>query len=100
MAPRERRNLFYVPDEIATVGVDQDRANALLREGCEGRFKIAIGSGVYNNELQTQRGRSHLQGCDHGLGTRIGKVRENAELGSIGYQRAEQLQSFRRYLGR
>src|SRR5262249_6098211 len=50
-----RRELLHAPGEKATVGVDQDRTNALLREGCEGRFEIAIGSGVHNNELQAER---------------------------------------------
>jgi len=27
------------------------------REACEGRFEIAIGSGIHNNELQAQRAR-------------------------------------------
>jgi hypothetical protein len=34
-----------------------------------------------------------------GLDIREGRVRENAEHGSIGYQLAEQLQSFRPQLG-
>ena len=68
----------------------------LLRKSCEGRFEIAIGSGIHNNELQAQRARRRLQVCDDGLGSRKGRVRENAEHGSIGYQLAEQLQSFRR----
>ena len=62
----------------------------LLRQGCERGFEIAIGSGIHNNELQAQRARRG------GLGSRIGWLRENAEQGSIGYQFAEQLQSFRR----
>jgi hypothetical protein len=32
-------------------GADQDRTNVLLRKSCEGRFEIAIGSGIHNNEL-------------------------------------------------
>jgi hypothetical protein len=62
----------------------QDRTNALLRKTCEGRFEIAIGSGVRNNKLQAQRLRRHLKGCDVGLDTRKGRVRKNAEQGSIG----------------
>ena len=72
------------------------RPNALLRKTCEGRFEIAIGSGIPNNELQAQGVRRGLEGCDDGLGRRIGWVRENAEPGSIGYQIVTQLQSFRR----
>jgi hypothetical protein len=30
---------------------DQDPANALLRKSCEGRFEIAIGAGIHDNEL-------------------------------------------------
>jgi hypothetical protein len=31
-----------------------------LRESCEGRLKIAIGSGIHNKELQTQSARRCL----------------------------------------
>jgi hypothetical protein len=41
-----------------------------LREDCEGRFEIAIGSGIHNDELQAQRVRRRLQVCDGGLGSR------------------------------
>ena len=99
MAGRQRRELFRAP-VVEGTDADQDRTNALLRKSCEGRFEIAIGSGIHNNELQAQRARRRLQVCDDGLGSRKGRVRENAEHGSIGYQLAEQLQSFRRQLGR
>jgi hypothetical protein len=33
----------------------QDRTNVLLRKSCEGRFEIAIGSGINKNEFQTER---------------------------------------------
>jgi hypothetical protein len=32
----------------------------LLRKSCEGRFEIAIGSGIHDNELQAQRARRRL----------------------------------------
>ena len=98
MAGRQCRELFGVP-VIEGAGADQDRANALLRESCDGCFKIAIGSGSLNNELQAQRARRRLQVCDDGLGSRIGRVRQHAEPGGIGYQLAQHLQSFRRQLG-
>ena len=41
-----------------------------------------------------------MQTCDDRLGIRRGRVRENAEHGSIGYQLAEQLQLLRRQFGR
>src|SRR5271167_1814156 len=90
MAGRQRRELFGAPVVEGTVG-DQDRTNALLRKSCEGRFEIAIGSGIHNNELQAQRARRRLQVCDDGLGRRKGRVGENTEQGNIGYQLAEQL---------
>ena len=55
----------------------------LLGKGCEGRFEIAIGSGINNNELPAQRARCHLEVCDVGLDTRKAWVRKNAEQGSI-----------------
>jgi hypothetical protein len=61
--------------------------------------EIAIGSGIHNSELQAQSARCRLQVCDLGLDIREGRVRENAEHGSIGYQLAEQLQSFWPQLG-
>ena len=99
MAGRHRRELFGVPVEEDTVA-DQDRTYVLLRKGCEGRFEIAIDSGIHDNELRAQRARRRLQVGDGGLDTRKGRVRENAEPGSIGYQLAEQLQLFRRQLAR
>ena len=95
MAGRQRRELFRAPVVEGTVA-NQDRTNALLRKSCEGRFEIAVGCGTRNNELLAQRARRCLQVCDCGLGSRKGRVRENAERGSIGYQLAEQLQLFRR----
>jgi hypothetical protein len=65
----------------------------------EGRFEIAIGTGIHNSEFQAQRARRRLQVCDDGLVNLIRRVRENAEQGSIGYQLSEQLQSFWRHLG-
>ena len=72
----------------------------LLRKSCEGRFEIAIGSSIHNNELQAQRARRRLHVWDDELGI-IWKprIRKNAKQGSIGYQLTEQLQSFRRQLG-
>ena len=97
MAGRQRRELFHAPIVEGTVA-DQDCTNMLLRKSCEGRFEIAVGSGIRNNELQAQRACRRLQFCDGGLGNRKVRVRENAEPSSIGYQLAEQLQSFRRQL--
>src|SRR5262249_3295882 len=73
---------------------DHDRTDMLLGKSCEGRFEIAIGSGILNNEFQAQRARRPLQVCDHGLDTRKGRVGKNSEPGSIGYALAEYLQSF------
>jgi hypothetical protein len=64
----------------------------LLRESCEGRFEIAVGSGVHNKKFQAESARGRPKVCDHGLGRRSGRVHEHAEPGSIGYQLAEQLQ--------
>jgi hypothetical protein len=49
---------------------------------------------INDNELQAQRACRRLQVCDLGLDIREGRVRKNPEPGSIGYQLAEQLQSF------
>ena len=97
MAGRQRRKLFHATVEEGTVA-EQDRTNALLRKSCEGRFEIAIGSGIHNKELQAQRARRRLQVCDDGWCIRIGQVRDDAEHGRIGHQFAEQLQSFRRQI--
>jgi hypothetical protein len=98
MTGSQRHKLFYAPGEEVTVA-DQDRTNALLQKSCESCFKIAIGSGIHNNELQAQRSLRRLQPCNDGLYSRSSRVRENAERGSTRYQLAEQLQSFRRQLG-
>ena len=95
MAGRQRRKLFHAADEQGTI-TDQDRANALLRNSCEGCFEIAIGSGIHNNELEAQRARRRLQVWDGGLVSHHGRVCENAEHRSVGYQLAKQLQLFRR----
>src|SRR5881394_519152 len=42
---------------IERTDADQDPTNALLRKSCEGRFEIAGGSGIHDNELQAQRAR-------------------------------------------
>ena len=81
MAGRLRRYLFRVGIEEGTAA-DQDPANTLLRKICEGRFEIAFGSGIHNNELQAQRARRRLPVCYDGLGN--GRVIENAEPGSNG----------------
>ena len=65
MAGRQRRDLFRDPDGTLA---DQDRTNALLRKSCKGRFEIAIGCGIHNNELPAQRARRRLQVCDDRLG--------------------------------
>jgi len=52
--------LFGAPVEEVTVA-DQDRTNVLLRKSGEGRFEIALVSGIQNNELQAQRARRGLQ---------------------------------------
>jgi hypothetical protein len=87
VAGRQLRELFRAPGVEGTVA-DQDRTNALLRS-CEGGFEIAIGSGIHNNESPAKRARRRQQICDDGLGSRIGRVRQNAEHGSIGYQLAQ-----------
>ena len=84
MAGRQRRELFHAA-VVKGTGADQDRTDALLRKSCEGRFEIAIGSGIHHNELPAQRARRRLQVCDDRLGIRKGRVRENTERGSTGY---------------
>ena len=79
---------------------DQDGTDALLQKSCEGRFEVAIGAGIHNNELHAQRAGRFLYVCDGGLDTRKGRVRENAEHGNIAHQFVEQLQLFWRQLGR
>ena len=54
MAGRQRHKLFSALIVEGTLA-DQDRANALLRKTGEGRFEIAISSGIHNSELQAQR---------------------------------------------
>jgi hypothetical protein len=57
MAGRQRRKLFHPPvEEGAAAGADQDRTNVLLRKTCEGRFEIAIGSGIVGAELVAAKG--------------------------------------------
>jgi hypothetical protein len=98
MAGRQRCELFHAPG-VEGAGADEDCTHALLRKSCEGRFEIAIGPGIHNNELPAQRVRRRLQVRDGGLGNRKRRVHQNAEQGSIGYQLAEQLQLFWRQLG-
>jgi hypothetical protein len=93
MAGCQRRELFRAL-VVEGTAEDQDRTDMLLGKSCEGRFEIAIGSGINNNELQAQRARRPLQVCDHGLDTRKGRVGKNSEPGSIGYALADYLQSF------
>ena len=97
MAGRQHRELFHAPI-VEGAAADQDRTNMLLQKTCEAQFEIAIGAGIQNDKLQAQRACRHLQVCDGGWGRRKGRVRENAEHGSIGCQFAEQLQLFRRQL--
>jgi hypothetical protein len=100
MAGSKGRELFHpLVEEGAAAGADQGRTDALLRKRCEGRFEIAIVSGIHNSELQAQVTRRGLQVCDDGWDIRNGRIRENAEQCSIWYQLAEQLQLFRRQLG-
>ena len=90
MAGRQRCELFHPPDEKGALA-DQDRTNALLRKTGEGRFEIARGSCVPNNDLQAQPASRRLQVCDVGLD---GRVREKAKPSNIGQQLVEQLQFF------
>src|SRR6516162_7848472 len=60
MVNRQRRELFRALAVQATLA-DQDRTNALLRKSCKGRFEIALGSGIHNNELQAQRAPGRLR---------------------------------------
>ena len=89
----QHRDLFHPPGEEGAVA-DHDRTNMLLRESFEGRFEIAIGSGIPDNELQAQRARRRLQVHNDGWGSSKGRVHENAKRGSTGYQLAKQLQFF------
>jgi hypothetical protein len=100
MAGRQGRELFRPTVEKGVADRDQYRTNAPLRKRYKGGFEIAIGSGIHNNELQAQRACRRLQVCNGGLGRWSGRVYEHAEYGSIGYQLVEQLQLFRRQLGR
>jgi len=98
MAGRQRRKLFHATVEEGTVA-EQDRTNALLRKSCEGRFEIAIGSGIPTRSCRPSMRAAGCRFCDDGWCIRIGRVRDDAEHGSIGHQFAEQLQSFRRQIG-
>src|SRR6516225_5333883 len=83
MAGRQRRELFDAPGVEGT-GADQDRTNAVLRKCYEGRFEIAVCSGIHYNELQAQCPRRRLQVCDIGLDNRNGRVRKNTERAALG----------------
>jgi hypothetical protein len=82
--------LFHPPVEEGTVA-DQDRTNMLLRKSCEGRFEIAIGSGIHNNELQAQRAPRRLQVCDAARYGVLADPTSSVTPSIIGYQLAEQL---------
>ena len=69
MADGQRRELFRAA-RVEGTAPDQDPTNALLRKTGEGRFEIAIGPGMPNNELQAQCSRRRLQVCDAGLDIR------------------------------
>ena len=49
VAGGQRRELFRVAAEEGT-GNNHNRTDALLRKSREGRFEIAFGSGILNNE--------------------------------------------------
>jgi hypothetical protein len=68
MAGCQRRELLHAPIVEGT-GTEEDRTNMLLRKCCEGHFEIAIGSGVHNNELQTQQRLSQRRDASlpHGI---------------------------------
>jgi putative tryptophan/tyrosine transport system substrate-binding protein len=87
LAPKRLQLLRELLPNAALFGVlagaDLDRINALLRKSCEGRFEIAIGSGIHNNELQAQRARRRLQVCDVGLDTRKGRVRYSRRMDQL-----------------
>ena len=59
MAGRQRRELLHALGVEGTLA-DQDRTNALLRKSCEGRFEIAISSGIYNKRLQAESASRRL----------------------------------------
>ena len=59
MASRQCDEAFHAPEEKGA-RAKKDRTNALLRESCEGRFEIAVGSGINNRELSAERARSRL----------------------------------------
>jgi hypothetical protein len=50
MPGRHRRELFRAA-VVEVTNADQNRTDASLRKSCEGRFEIAIGSGISDNEL-------------------------------------------------
>jgi hypothetical protein len=52
-----------------------EHAGYQIRRRGEGRFEIAAGSGIRNNELPAQRACRRLQVCDDGLGRRKRRVR-------------------------
>src|SRR6516165_2094187 len=89
MPCRQRHELLHAPTEEGAV-TDQDRTNALLRKTCEGRFEIAIGSGIPNNELQAQRARCRLQVCNDRLGSRKRRERgfQDGEAGDVPFGRS------------
>jgi hypothetical protein len=95
MAGRQSRELFRPHSEEGTLA-HEDRTNALLLKGCEGRLEIAIGAGIHNNDLQAKHACCRLQVSNHGLGSWIRRVRENAKQGSIRHHVMEQLQLLRR----
>ena len=86
IADLQRRELFRAA-VIEITNADQNRTNAPLRKSCEGRYEIAIGSGIRNNELQAQRARRRLQVCEDGLGSYRDRVCEKAEPASDRYGR-------------
>jgi hypothetical protein len=80
--------LFHAPGVEGAVA-DEDCTNALLRTSCEGRSEIAIGPGIYNNELPAQRVRRRLQVCDDDAMTEIVamKIVERVRTGEIDPER-------------
>src|SRR6516162_11878626 len=99
VAGRQHCEWFHAPG-VEITGAEQDGTNVLLRKTCKGRFEIAISPCIKDNELKAQSARCRLKVCDDGLGRWKRRVYENAKQARIGYQLTEQLQLFRRQLGR
>ena len=94
--PRGQRHELTAPAHKERIGGNEQRGDALLDETCERRIELALGPDLHQMGRLPERARRLLRSRAVGLGVRVVRIEQQADLGRRRHHGAQQFHTLGR----